>query len=104
MADTRGDDDDVPLLEPVAFRAHQILHAGGGPAADQLVEGVAVQLHHCRGVAHIPVSIDKTGGHFQLLIPAAGVNAQAAQVFKVFLLLTLVRRYRHLFNKLVQFV
>ena len=104
MADSGRDDDNIPLLKPVALRADQILDAAIAPTAQQLVERVAVQLHRGVGEADILMGIDVAGGHFQLLIQIDGVEFKTAQNILIFLLTVPGRGVGYLCCHLLQFV
>jgi len=86
MTDTGLDNQNVSLLDPIPLITDQILHVTALLAAQKLKKGVAVEVHCGRGKAYVPMGIDVLGGHLQLLIVSAGVNAQADKLLpKLFL-------------------
>jgi hypothetical protein len=80
VADPRWDKDNVPLLEPVAVGTDQVFHPYRSTAEENFDILVTVEADCSVGVAHIPVSVDKTGGHLQLLIEITGINAHFLQM------------------------
>ena len=79
VADAGSHQNDIPLLEPVPFRADQIFGAAGIPAEKNFEKGVTVEVDGGVGPTGILVGIHETGPHFQFLVKRARFHSQLLQ-------------------------